>query len=114
MTTGKVESLFMGHIARMIAVAGLAATSVIGSTVAANAQQVTPGPVAAAEQTSATTMGVQASGENWCAWDYNRCVEDRRAYIRFGYGVSPIYSREGQTCPGGGGCGDGYYFYWWD
>jgi hypothetical protein len=104
----------MGNIARLTAVAGLAAMSVLGTAVAATARTAPAGTAASAEQTSAATMGVQASGESWCGYNYARCEEDRWASIRFGYQVSPIYYREGQTCPGGAGCADGYYFYWWD
>ena len=100
----------MGTIARMAAVAGIAAAAVMGATAAASAQEAAPSPAAA---TQAVTEGVQQSGVYNCGMDYDKCVRDRAQYRYLGHQVSDIYYREGQTCPGGGGCADGYYFEWW-
>ncbi|TWD82665.1 hypothetical protein FB561_3801 [Kribbella amoyensis] len=98
----------MRAIAQMVAVAGMAVTAVAGSTMAAHAQE------ARVQEAPATVAaGTQSSGEYWCGNNYNKCDSERYTYLHYGFQVSPIYYREGQTCPGGASCADGYYFYWW-
>lgn len=100
----------MGRMTRIVAVAGLAATALAGTTVAAHAQGAAGGATGSG---SAVTTGVESSGQYWCGYDRGRCETEWYKFKHYGFNVSPIWYREGQTCPGGANCADGYYFNWW-
>lgn len=94
----------MGSVSRTVkraaAVVGIAGVMALGAASVATAAETAP-------------VTTQASGTYHCGMDYEQCIRDRNLYRHLGHQVSEIYYREGQTCPGGGGCGDGYYFHWW-
>ena len=50
--------------------------------------------------------------EFFCGQNYDYCVQRHNVFRHYGYAVSDVWYRQGQTCPGGGGCGDGWLFNW--
>lgn len=78
----------MRRMARVVAVASMAAVAVVGGTTVAQAQP----------------TGVQAEGEVSCGYDFDKC---HLMWADYGfvknYIVSKIYYR-----------GGGYHFYWWN
>ncbi len=95
----------MGPIARMVAVVSVAATAVVGAASVAQAAPLESSPASAPAST-------QSVHEFFCGQNYDYCVQQHNVFRHYGYAVSDVWYRQGQTCPGGGGCGDGWLFNW--
>jgi hypothetical protein len=96
----------MGPIARMVAVVSVAATAVVGGASVAQAAPLQSSPAAT------TPASVQTVHEFFCGQNYDYCVKQHNEFRHYGLVVSDVWYRQGQTCGGGGGCGDGWLFNW--
>ncbi|MDX6282747.1 MAG: hypothetical protein QOH03_3818 [Kribbellaceae bacterium] len=96
----------MGSIARLVAVVSLAGAATFGGAAAAQAAPLQSNPAVAAP------ASVQTVHEFFCGSNYDYCVKQRNTFQHYGLAVSEVWYRSGQTCPGGGGCGDGWLFNW--
>lgn len=63
---------------------------------------------------TAAPATAQASGTEWCGFNYDTCIQSQNTFRHYGYQVGPLYwAGTDNTCIPGHEC-NGYWFDWWE